>query len=243
MANGRVERRLAVIMATDIVGYSRLTEADEIRTLGTMKRLQTSILAPSIAACGGRIVKLMGDGTLVVFDSAVNAVDCALSLQEALASDQLEQPPDDRILVRIGINLADVVIEGDDLLGDGVNVAARLQASASPGGICIADVVHRQLSAKNRSAFLDGGEIALKNITRPIRVWHWTDAPTMGPAASQACAHTSIAVLPFENLGGATEQTFFSDGVSEDVIGGLAVPLAFRHISQFILQLPRSKCR
>ncbi|WP_425984833.1 adenylate/guanylate cyclase domain-containing protein [Ensifer sp. R-19] len=132
MANGRVERRLAVIMATDIVGYSRLTEADEIRTLGTMKRLQTSILAPSIAACGGRIVKLMGDGTLVVFDSAVNAVDCALSLQEALASDQLEQPPDDRILVRIGINLADVVIEGDDLLGDGVNVAARLQASASP---------------------------------------------------------------------------------------------------------------
>lgn len=228
MANGRVERRLAVIMATDIVGYSRLTEADEIRTLGTMKRLQTSILAPSIAACGGRIVKLMGDGTLVVFDSAVNAVDCALSLQEALASDQLEQPPDDRILVRIGINLADVVIEGDDLLGDGVNVAARLQASASPGGICIADVVHRQLSAKNRSAFLDGGEIALKNITRPIRVWHWTDAPTMGPAASQACAHTSIAVLPFENLGGATEQTFFSDGVSEDVIGGLA---RFRSLS------------
>ncbi|WP_429806706.1 tetratricopeptide repeat protein [Ensifer sp. B1-9] len=222
MANGRVERRLAVIMATDIVGYSRLTEADETRTLDTMKRLQTSILAPGITACGGRIVKLMGDGTLVVFNSAVDAVDCAISLQEALACDQQEQPTDDRILVRIGINLADVVIEGDDLLGDGVNVAARLQASATPGGICIADVVHRQLGAKGRSAFLDGGEIALKNITRPIHVWHWTDAPTIGPSMSQACARTSIAVLPFENLSNAPDQTFFSDGITEDIIGGLA---------------------
>ncbi len=155
-------------------------------------------------------------------------MDCAISLQGALACDQQEQPADDRILVRIGINLADVVIEGDDLLGDGVNVAARLQASASPGGICIADVVHRQLSAKSRSAFLDGGEIALKNISRPAHVWHWTDAPTMGPAASQACARTSIAVLPFENLGGAPDQTFFSDGISEDIIGGLA---RFRSLS------------
>ncbi|NRQ15364.1 adenylate/guanylate cyclase domain-containing protein [Ensifer sesbaniae] len=228
MANGRVERRLAVIMATDIVGYSRLTEADETRTLDTMKRLQTSILAPGITACGGRIVKLMGDGTLVVFNSAVDAVDCAISLQEALACDQQEQPTEDRILVRIGINLADVVIDGDDLLGDGVNVAARLQASATPGGICIADVVHRQLGAKCRSAFLDGGEIALKNITRPIHVWHWTDAPAIGPAASQACARPSIAVLPFENLSGSPDQTFFSDGITEDIIGGLA---RFRSLS------------
>lgn len=228
MANEHVERRLAVIMATDIVGYSRMAEADELRTIGTMKRLQNAILAPEIAARGGRIVKLMGDGSLVVFNSAVDAVDCAISLQGALACDQKEQPADDRILVRIGINLADVVIEGDDLLGDGVNVAARLQASASPGGICIADVVHRQLSAKSRSAFLDGGEIALKNISRPAHVWHWTDAPTMGPAASQACARTSIAVPPFENLGGAPDQTFFSDGISEDIIGGLA---RFRSLS------------
>lgn len=228
MANGRVERRLAVIMATDVVGYSRLTEADETGTLGTMKRLQRSILAPGIAACGGRVVKFMGDGALVVFNSAVDAVDCAISLQEALASDQEEQPTEDRILVRIGINLADVVIEGDDLLGDGVNVAARLQASASPGGICIADVVHRQLGAKGRSAFLDGGEIALKNINRPVHVWHWTDAPTIGPAASQACARTSIAVLPFENLSGSPDQAFFSDGITEDIIGGLA---RFRSLS------------
>lgn len=222
MANARVERRLAVIMATDIVGYSRLAEADELRTLATMKRLQTSILDPEIADRNGRVVKLMGDGSLVVFNSAVDAVECAVALQEALALDQNEQPASDRFLLRIGINLADVVIDGDDLLGDGVNVAARLEASAAPGGICIAETVHRQLPAASRQAFLDGGEIALKNITRPVHVWHWTEAPTIGPTASEAHARTSIAVLPFENVSGAPDQAFFSDGITEDIIGGLA---------------------
>ncbi|NRP70753.1 Transcriptional regulator HilA [Ensifer psoraleae] len=227
MANERVERRLAVIMATDIVGYSRLMEADETSTLTAMKRLQGSIVAPNIAARGGRIVKLMGDGSLVVFNSAVDAVDCAISLQEELASDQKDVAIDDRILFRIGINLADVVIEGDDLFGDGVNVAARLEATAGPGGICIADVVHRQLGVKNCSAFWDGGEIALKNIARPVHVWHWKDAPTVGPSTSSA-ARTSIAVLPFENLSGSPDQDFFSDGITEDIISGLA---RFRSLS------------
>lgn len=228
MVSERVERRVAVIMATDIVGYSRLMEADEASTLGAVKRLQTSILKPNIAARGGRIVKLMGDGSLVVFSSAVDAVDCAISLQEDLASDQKDVALDDRILLRIGINLADVVIEGDDLFGDGVNVAARLEASAEPGGICIADVVHRQLGTKNCSAFRDGGEIALKNIARPVHVWHWTEAPMAGPSTSSPAARTSIAVLPFENLSGAPDQDFFSDGITEDIIGGLA---RFRSLS------------
>ncbi|MCZ4092345.1 adenylate/guanylate cyclase domain-containing protein [Sinorhizobium psoraleae] len=227
MANERVERRLAVIMATDIVGYSRLMEADETSTLTAMKRLQGSIVAPNIAARGGRIVKLMGDGSLVVFSSAVDAVDCAISLQEELASDQKDVAIDDRILFRIGINLADVVIEGDDLFGDGVNVAARLEATAGPGGICIADVVHRQLGVKNCSAFWDGGEIVLKNIARPVHVWHWKDAPTVGPSTYSA-ARTSIAVLPFENLSGSPDQDFFSDGITEDIISGLA---RFRSLS------------
>ncbi|WEX74561.1 tetratricopeptide repeat protein [Sinorhizobium numidicum] len=228
MAKERVERRLAVIMATDIVGYSRLMEADETRTLGAIKRLQACIVAPNISARGGRIVKLMGDGSLVVFNSAVDAVDCAISLQKKLASYQKDLAPDDRIVLRIGINLADVVIDGDDLLGDGVNIAARLEASAEPGGICIADVVHRQLGGKSRSAFLDGGAISLKNIARPVHVWHWKDAPIVRPSALSALARTSIAVLPFENLSGSPDQTFFSDGITEDIIGGLA---RFRSLS------------
>ncbi|MQX17576.1 adenylate/guanylate cyclase domain-containing protein [Sinorhizobium terangae] len=228
MMNERVERRVAVIMATDIVGYSRLMEADETSTLDAVKRLQASILSPNIAARGGRIVKLMGDGSLVVFSSAVDAVDCAISLQEELASDQKDVALDDRILLRIGINLADVVIEGGDLFGDGVNVAARLEASAEPGGICVADIVHRQLGAKCRSDFRDGGEVALKNIARPVHVWHWRDAPMAGPSTSSPAARMSIAVLPFENLSGAPDQDFFSDGITEDIIGGLA---RFRSLS------------
>lgn len=220
MANRRVERRLAVIMATDVVGYSRLMEADETRTLRSIKRLQASILGPNIAARGGRIVKLMGDGSLVVFNSAVDAVECAISVQQKLASDQ--KVADDRLMLRVGINLADVVIEGDDLLGDGVNVAARLEGAAEPGGICIADVVHRQLGGNRRSAFVDGGEISLKNIGRPVHVWYWREVPAARPSANSAHRRTSIAVLPFENLGGSPDQAFFSDGITEDIIGALA---------------------
>ncbi|WP_234833283.1 adenylate/guanylate cyclase domain-containing protein [Sinorhizobium meliloti] len=133
MTKGRIERRLAVIMATDIVGNSRLMEADEGRTLDAIKRLQASIFSPNIDTRGGRIVKLIKDGALVAFNSAVDALECAISLQEELARDQEELPSGERIVLRIGINLADVVIEGDDLLGDGVYVAARLEASGRAG--------------------------------------------------------------------------------------------------------------
>lgn len=221
MTKGRIERRLAVIMATDIVGYSRLMEADEGRTLDAIKRLQASIFSPNIDTRGGRIVKLIEDGALVAFNSAFDAVECAISLQEELARDQEELPSGERIVLRIGINPADVVIEGDDLLGDGVYVAARLEASAEPGGICIADVVHRQLGGKCRTAFLDGGEISLKNIARPVHVWHSRYAPIAAPSMSSASARTLIAVLPFENLCSSPDQTFFSDGITEDIICGL----------------------
>ncbi|MBP2234480.1 TolB-like protein/class 3 adenylate cyclase/Tfp pilus assembly protein PilF [Sinorhizobium kostiense] len=228
MTKGRIERRLAVIMATDIVGSSRLMEADEGRTLEAIKRLHACIFCPIIDAHGGRIAKLMEDGALVAFNSAIDAVECAISLQKELAHDQKELPSDERIVLRIGINLADVVIEGDDLLGDGVNVAARLEASAEPGGICIADVVHRQLGGKCRTAFFDGGEILLKNIAKPAHVWRWKKAPVAAPSASFVPARTSIAVLPFENLCSSPDQSFFSDGITEDIIGGLA---RFRSLS------------
>lgn len=228
MTNERIKRRLAVVMATDIVGYSRLMECDDTGTLGTVKRLQTSILVPNIATRGGRIVKLMGDGALMVFDSAVEAVACAISVQEQIASDQKEAAPDARIILRIGINLADVVIDGDDLFGDGVNVAVRLETAARPGGVCIADAVYRQLGAKRRSAFLDGGEISLKNIVRPVQVWHWLDVPLAGPSALPQPARSSIAVLPFENLSGSPDEDYFADGITEDIVGGLA---RFRSLS------------
>ena len=167
MAASRVERRLAAIMATDIVGYSRLIEADEADTLATIKRLRSHVMDPLFAEYKGRVVKLMGDGALVEFGSVVDAVACAVALQTGIAHDQEDVSPEYRILLRIGINLGDVVVEGDDLFGDGVNVAARLQAMAEPGGICIAETVHWHLSGKGSLAFDDCGECALKNICAP----------------------------------------------------------------------------
>jgi adenylate cyclase len=228
MAKDRVERRLAAIMATDIVGYSRLIEIDETGTLGSVKRLQSSIFNPTLSTHGGRTVKLMGDGALIVFNSAVDAVNCAVSLQNGIALDQRHVAPDRRIFLRVGINLADVVVEGDDLFGDGVNIAARLETLAHPGGICIADIVQRQLAGKSGLAFEDGGEMSLKNITRPVRVWHWMDSPTVGPAGLPPTDRPTIAVLPFENLSGQPDETFFSDGITEDIITGLA---RFRSLS------------
>ncbi len=228
MAKDRVERRLAAIMATDIVGYSRLIEIDETGTLDSIKRLQSSIFNPTISSHAGRLLKLMGDGALVVFNSAVDAVNCGVSLQNAIALDQRQVSPDQRIILRIGINLADVVVEGDDLFGDGVNIAARLEALAQPGGICISETVQHQLAGKSGLAFEDGGQVSLKNIARPVRVWHWMDSPTVGPTSLPITDRPSIAVLPFENLSGQPDETFFSDGMTEDIITGLA---RFRSLS------------
>ena len=224
MPTVRVERRLAAIMATDIVAYSRLIEMDEARTLTAIRALRSEIVDPLIADHRGRIVKLMGDGAIVEFGSVVDAVACAVALQEGTTVRQQEVPPESRIVFRIGINVGDVVVEDGDLLGDGVNIAARLEALAVPGGISISEAVQKQLAGKSDFTFEDTGEHTLKNIAQPVRVWRWSKQPS--PVASGAALplpdRPSVAVLPFDNLSGQPEETYFSDGITEDIITGLA---------------------
>ncbi|MEP9389437.1 adenylate/guanylate cyclase domain-containing protein [Mesorhizobium sp. KR9-304] len=182
------------------------------------------MIDPLIAEHRGRIVKLMGDGAIVEFASVVDAVGCAVAMQEAVTFHQQEVPPENRIVFRMGINVGDVVVEGDDLLGDGVNIAARLEALAQPGGICVTDAVQKYLAGKTDILFEDIGEQTLKNIAQPVRVWRWAIGSTR-PAEGKPLAlpeRPSIAVLPFDNLSGQPEETYFSDGITEDIITGLA---------------------
>ena len=171
MAGERVQRRLAAIAVADVAGYSRLMEADEAGTLAALKERRRTILEPIVRDRGGRIVKVMGDGVLIEFASAVNAVDAALDLQAGMAQANQSAADDRRILLRIGINLGDVIGDGSDIYGDGVNIAARLEALAEPGGICVSAKVHEELRGKGDHAFADMGEVELKNIARPVRVY------------------------------------------------------------------------
>lgn len=220
----RTVRRLAAIMVTDIVAYSRLIEADEARTLAAIRTLRSEVVDPLIADHRGRIFKLMGDGAIVEFGSVVDAVVCAVALQEGTTVRQQDVPPESRIVFRIGINVGDVVVEDGDLLGDAVNIAARLEVLAEPGGICIADGVQKQLAGKTDFAFEDTGERTLKNIEQPVRVWSWAGERTLtsSGAALPLPDRPSIAVLPFDNLSGQPEDTYFSDGIAEDIVTGLA---------------------
>src|SRR3990172_3247861 len=164
-------RRLAAILAADVVGYSRMMGADEAGTLAALKHHRESIFDPAVAEHNGRVVKLIGDGTLVEFGSVVDAVKCALAIQRAVKA---QAPPNGKgIVLRIGVNLGDVIIDGDDIYGDGVNVAARLEPLAEPGGICVASIVNESVGTRINVAFTDGGEVHVKNIDRPIRVWKW----------------------------------------------------------------------
>jgi adenylate cyclase len=222
MAIAQAERRLAAIMAADIVGYSRLIEADEAGTLAAIKDLRRAVIDPLLAERYGRIVKLMGDGAIVEFGSVVDAVACAVAVQKGVVERQSEIPPERRIVFRIGVNLGDVVVEGDDLLGDGVNVAARLEQLCEPGGVLISGTAYDHLQGKLDCNFEAWGERQLKNIARPVRVYLVTLASAAPASALPLSAKPVVAVLPLENMSGDPEQAYFSDGISEDVITELA---------------------
>src|SRR5438874_4185665 len=236
MAEERVQRRLAAILAADVDGYSRLMGVDEEGTLSALKELRRDLADPKIKEHRGRIVKTTGDGLLVEFASVVDAVRCAVEVQFEMAERNAGMPEEQRIQFRIGINLGDIIKDGRDIHGDGVNIAARLEALAEPGGICVNRVVRDQVRDKLDFAFEDAGEQRVKNITRPLRVYRIRPGRSAGEtigAAQPPLAlpdKPSVAVLPFTNMSGDPEQEFVSDGIAEDVITALS-----RYPSLFVI--------
>ena len=222
------QRRLAAILAADVAGYSRLMGADEEGTLAALKELRRDLADPKIKEHRGRIVKTTGDGLLVEFASVVDAVRCAVEVQREMASRNARVPEDTRIQFRMGINLGDIIKDGRDIYGDGVNVAARLEALAEPGGICVNRVVRDQVRDKLDFGFEDAGEQRVKNIARPLRVYHVRPGQLADEEMSAAQSplalpdKPSLAVLPFTNMSGDPEQEFVSDGIAEDVISALS---------------------
>jgi adenylate cyclase len=222
-----MERRLVAILATDLVGYSQLMQADEVGTVSALNSRRRQVLEPLVNRHGGRIVKLMGDGALVEFASAVNAVACGVELQDAMAAANADLPESHRLVFRVGINIGDVVVEDDDLFGDGVNVASRLEALAEPGAVYVSHAVYSQVRGRVSVAFEDIGERKLKNMVEPVRVYR-----VAGPSRAQglecseeakpAETRISIAILPFANMSDASEQQYFADGLTEDLIMAFA---------------------
>jgi adenylate cyclase len=227
MTAASVERRLAAILATDVVGYSHLIEQDEAATLSTLKAIRRDVFDPLLSAHHGRTVKLMGDGAIAEFGSVVDAVACAVAVQKGVAEHQTDVSAERRIVFRIGINLGDVVVDADDLLGDGVNIAARLEQICEPGSIMLSGTAYDQLHGKLDLPLEAVGEQRVKNIDRPIRAYrlHLDEkrytAPTAHPSANEG-GKPSIAVLPFLNMSGDPDQEYFSDGISEDIITALS---------------------
>jgi len=224
-----VERRLTAILAADVAGYSRLIGADEEGTLAQLKAFRKALVDPTIAKHRGRIVKTTGDGMLVEFSSAVDAARCAVEVQRGMADENTEIPQAKRIEFRIGIHLGDIIIDDNDIFGDGVNNAARLESIAVPGGITISRAVHDQVRDRINVCFDDKGEIALKNIARPVQVFAISSAKesktTVSPESKPALAlpdKPSIAVLPFTNMSGDPEQDYFADGMVDDIITALS---------------------
>src|SRR5271155_3023039 len=218
MTEAHINRRLAAVLA-----------ADGARTLAALKRHREVIFDPAVAAHNGRIVKLIGDGVIAEFGSVVDAVNCALSVQRSGAATPDQSASQPTIVLRIGINLGDVIIEGDDIYGDGVNIAARLEPLAEPGGVCVSSIVNESVGNRIDVRFQDSGEISVKNIDRPIRIWRWHPNTASAPAQAPETANreptgtpASIAVLPFANMSGDPEQEYFTDGISEDIITDLS---------------------
>ncbi len=228
MTQNKVIRRLAAILVADMVGYSRLVRADEEGTLTRFKALREELIDPSIASHNGRIVKTLGDGVLVEFRSVIDAVRNAVEVQQAVAQREAVVPDDRRIAFRVGINLGDVVIDGNDIYGDGVNVAARLEGLADPGGICVSGKVYEEVRDRIDLAFEDLGEQEVKNIDRPVQVWRWVaDGLSAEPTSLRSEPLSlpdkpSIAVLPLDNMSGDPEQEYFADGIAEEIITALS---------------------
>jgi TolB-like protein/class 3 adenylate cyclase len=224
-----VERRLTAILAADVTGYSRLIGADEEGTLAQLKAFRKTLVDPTIAKHRGRIVKTTGDGMLVEFASAIDAARCAVEVQRGMADENTEIPQARRIEFRIGIHLGDIIVDDNDIFGDGVNIAARLESIAVPGGISISRAVHDQVRDRIDVYFDDKGEIALKNIARPVQVFAISDAKesktTVSPESNPTLAlpdKPSIAVLAFTNMSSDPEQDYFADGMVEDIITALS---------------------
>ena len=239
-------RKIAAILVADVVGYSRLAAADEDRTLARLRALRSDLIDPTIAVHRGRVVKRTGDGSLIEFRSVVDAVRCAIEVQSGLIERNAGLPPERRIEFRVGIHLGDVVEEADaDLMGDGVNIAARLEGIAAPGTICLSEDAYRQVKGRLDLAVTDLGPTQLKNIAEPIRVYSLEvgaparakSAPTPAPDKS-APPRLSIVVLPFANIGGDPEQEYFVDGVTESLTTDLSrIQRLLRYRAQHRLRL------
>jgi adenylate cyclase len=233
LSDERVERRLAAILAADVAGYSRLMGANEEGTLDQLKSIRKALVDPTIATHRGRIVKTTGDGMLVEFASAVDAVRNAVEIQRGMAEQNTAVPQDQRIEFRIGVHVGDIIFDDNDIFGDGVNIAARLEGIAEPGGVCMSDDAYRQVRGKVEIDCDDMGPQSLKNIAEPMRAWRLRmtgqtpSAVKSGSAVSQPRAlplpdKPSIAVLPFQNMSGDPEQEYFADGIAEDIITALS---------------------
>ncbi|MGH6642796.1 MAG: adenylate/guanylate cyclase domain-containing protein [Bradyrhizobium sp.] len=233
MTGDRLERRLAAVLAADVAGYSRLMGADEEGTLARLKAARKAVVDPSIASHRGRIVKTTGDGMLVEFASAVDAARCSVEVQRAMAEQNADVPDDARIEFRIGVHIGDIIIDDNDIFGDGVNIAARLEGIAEPGGVCISDDTYRQIRGKVEIGWDDLGPQSLKNIAEPMRAWRvqFADQGAAKLQSDSSAIHApalalpdkpSIAVLPFQNMSGDPEQEYFADGIVEDIITALS---------------------
>jgi adenylate cyclase len=227
-----MDRRLTTILVADIVGFSRQMAADEEGVVTRLRALRAEVIDPRIAAAGGRLIKTMGDGFLIEFPSAVAAVRAALAIQADMRERGTAEPEDRRLRLRMGINVGDIIIDGEDILGDGVNIAARLEPLAPAGGVCISRAVYEQVRGKVDVELTAIGPQRLKNIPEPVDIWHIhvddTASANALPVADSGASHPataerpSVAVLPFDNMSADPEQGYFADGITEDIITELS---------------------